>query len=381
MRRYGLWCEAQAVHKSSVTKARAKVSWEFFKDLFEDAVRLAYDTIPETAKLLWLGRSVYAIDGSQFILPANPNIRETFDPDSGLSTNGKGHFPYCLVSTLYDVFRKIPVARTIVDSKGSEREEAECLLQQIPTPKNLILFDRGYPSFELIHLLTSMKNNAFIFRCCATSTFKVITEFVDKGLEQAELYIDPTNNFLNKVPIENRKKFKPIKLRIIRLESPEDGTVSVLLTNLYNKSKYALQDIIDLYFKRWEIEVYYRHEKTVLGVTKFHARTVNGVLQEMYAIAIMSVLARTMMHLSSTLIFDGKHMPQFKNTIYALSSDVGQLVSDDPEAAARIFEELILEISKIVYEKPLKQRPSQPRVNKSPNNKWQEHKRRKSAVK
>lgn len=378
MRRYGLWRDAQAVHRSSVSKARRKISWEFFKDLFEDAVRLAYTTLPMAANMLWFGMSVYAIDGSQYILPANQNIRETFDPDSGLSTNGKGHFPYCLVSTLYDVFRRIPVARTIVDSKGSEREEAARLLKQLPTKKNLILFDRGYPGFELIHLLTSMKNTAFIFRCYTTSTFNVITDFVNKGLEQGELYIDPTDNFLAKLPKENRKKIKSIKLRIIRMESPTDGTVSVLLTNLYNKSKFSSQDLTDLYFKRWEIEVYYRDEKIVLNATQFHSRTVNGVLQEMYAIAIMSVLARTMMHLSSELILHGKHMPQFKNAIIALSSDVGQLVTDAPETAAWIFKELLQEISRVVYYRPLMKRQPQPRVNKGPNNKWKYRKRRKS---
>lgn len=378
MRRYGVWRDAQAVHRSSVSKARRKISWEFFKDLFEDAVRLAYKTLPVTAHMLWFGMSVYAIDGSQFILPATKNIRDTFDPDSGLSTNGKGHFPYCLVSTLYDVFRRMPVARTIVDSKGSEREEAAALLKQVPTKRNLILFDRGYPSFELIHQLTSMKHTAFIFRCYTTSTFTVITEFVNKGLDQGELYIDPTDNFLAKVPKANRKNIKPIKLRIIRMESPADGTVSVLLTNLYNKSKFSVQDITDLYFKRWEIEVYYRNEKTVLDVTKFHARTVNGVLQEMYAIATMSVLARTMMHLSSEIILEGKRMPQLKNAMIALSSDVGQLVSDDPETAAWIFKELLQEISRVVYHSPLIKRPSQPRVNKGPNNKWKYRKRRKS---
>lgn len=372
-----MWRDAQAVHRSSISKARRKISWEFFKDLFEDAVRLAYNTIPVTANMLWFGMSVYAIDGSQFILPATQNIRETFDPDSGLSTNGKGHFPYCLVSTLYDVFRRMPVARTIVDSKGSEREEAARLLKYLPTKKNLILFDRGYPSFELIHLLTSMKNTAFIFRCYTTSTFNVITDFADKGLDQGELLMAPTDNFLTNIPKENRKKIKPIKLRIIRMVSPSDGTVSVLLTNLHNKSKFSSQDIIDLYFKRWEVEVYYRDEKIILDAIKFHSRTVNGVLQEMYAIAIMSVLARTIIHLSSEFILEGKHMPQFKNTIVALSSDVGHLVSDDPEKAALIFKELIQEISRVVYHRPLMKRQPQPRVNKGPNNKWKYRKRRK----
>jgi hypothetical protein len=58
--------------------------------------------------------SVYATDGSKYNLPATGNIREKFDPDSGLQNKGKGHYPQCLVSTHYDVFRRLAIARTVV---------------------------------------------------------------------------------------------------------------------------------------------------------------------------------------------------------------------------------------------------------------------------
>jgi len=58
--------------------------------------------------------SVYATDGSIYNLPATDKIREKFDPNSGLQNKGKGHYPQCLVSTLFDVFRRLPIARTVV---------------------------------------------------------------------------------------------------------------------------------------------------------------------------------------------------------------------------------------------------------------------------
>jgi len=378
MNRYGLWPDAHPVHRTSVSKARQKISWEFFKDLMVNAVQLAYDNIPTTDNHLWHGKSVFAIDGSQYILPASPHIRETFDPSSGLETNGRGHFPQCLVSTLYDVFRRLPVARTVVDSQGSERDEAANLLKHLPTKNNLILFDRGYPSFELIHMLSSETPSRFVFRCPAKSSFKAIDEFLIKDKQQGYIHISPTGRFLSKVPPGNRKEIKAIKLRIIKMVSPSDGTVSVLITNLYNESKYSYQDITDLYFKRWEVEVYYRDEKTVLNATKFHTRTVNGVLQEMYAIPVMSLIARTLMHLSLEKNLENKQMPQFKNSIIALSSELGLFVSNEIERAISIFKELLQEMLRVPYPKTAKKRPSTRRVNKSPNNKWKDNKRQKS---
>lgn len=69
---------------------------------------------------------------------------------------------------------------------------------------------------------------------------------------------------------KQRRELKPIKLRIIKLVSP-DGTVSVLLTDLFSKRKYGCDEIIDLYFRRWEVENYYRDEKITLQIEKFRA--------------------------------------------------------------------------------------------------------------
>jgi len=53
-------------------------------------VSLAPQRWPTDVKYLWHGLSVFAIDGSKFTLPDSPEIRDYFDPDSGLQNVGKG---------------------------------------------------------------------------------------------------------------------------------------------------------------------------------------------------------------------------------------------------------------------------------------------------
>ena len=96
--------------------------------------------------------SVYAIDGSKYTLPATDEIRKEFDPQSGLSSPGKGHYPQCLVSTAYDVFKRFPVARCVAPYNTSEREEAGKLLPSIESG-GVILFDRGYPGYAFLKTL------------------------------------------------------------------------------------------------------------------------------------------------------------------------------------------------------------------------------------
>ncbi len=312
--------------------------------------------------------SVFAIDGSKYTLPASPEIRDEFDPKSGLQNPGKGHFPMCLVSTVYDVFRRLPIARTVVPVDSSEREEVKALLPFIPV-RSVLLLDRGYPSFDLISYLLEQFDGYFIFRCKAQTTFSAVQAFLKSCKSEATIWITPGGNYLNKIPKARRRSVKSIKLRVVRLVSP-DGTVSVLLTNLLDKKRFPRDEIIALYFKRWEVESYYRDEKIVLELDRFHSTTCNGVRQELFAAMIMSVISRTLMQLSIQTFLDGSRELQFKNTIMTLASDAAFLAPEDPEKAVEIFDEILEEISRVIYYRSKKPREPQPRVTKRKRNKW-----------
>ena len=367
-RRNGLWSGAEAIHRSALTKARRKIGWQVFRDILNRAVLLAYELWPKESRFLWHGMSVFAIDGSKYTLPASQEIRNEFDPKSGLQNPGKGHFPMCLVSTAYDVFRRLPIVRTVVPVDSSEREEAKELLPFIPA-RSVLLFDRGYPSFELITYLLEQFDGFFIFRCQAQSTFSAVQTFLKSRKSEATLWITPSSNYLSKIPPAHRKGVKPIKLRVVRLTSP-DGSVSVLLTNLHDRKRFARDEIITLYFRRWEVESYYRDEKVFLELDRFHSKTCNGVRQELFAAMIMSVISRTLMQLSTQTFLDNSRELQFKNTIMTLASEAAVLAPEDPEKAVKIFDEILEDISRVIYYRPKKPRAPQTRVTKRKRNKW-----------
>jgi len=107
---------------------------------------------PQTIRIRGRG-CLFAIDGSKYNLPASVALRAASDPDSGLDRPGKGHYPQCLVSTACDVFRRLPIARTVQPiALANEREEAKALVPHIPKG-GILLFDRGYPSYDLADYL------------------------------------------------------------------------------------------------------------------------------------------------------------------------------------------------------------------------------------
>ncbi|MFH1147820.1 MAG: IS4 family transposase [Pseudomonadota bacterium] len=376
-RRSGLWPAMEPAHRSTLSKARSKIDWQIFRDILAEAVDVANAIWPKLPHYLWHGMSVYAIDGSKYTLPATVEIRKEFDPKSGLQYSGKGHFPQCLVSTAYDVFRRLPIARTVVSVNASEREQAKDLGASIPSG-SVLLFDRGYPSYEFILFLCQSFSGHFVFRCPATSTFPAVESFVKSGKEEDIIWIDPSNKYLSRANAKQRQKLETIKLRVIRLVAP-DGKVSVLLTNLYNRKMFTRSEIIDLYFRRWEIEGHYRDEKIVLEVEVFHGRTCNSIRQELFAASIMTVISRTLMVAPFEVLGSETKEFQFKNTIMTLASEAAVLTSDDPEKAIAIFREIIKELARVKYYRPKVPRPAQPRVTKKNLNKWAQAKIKKVA--
>ena len=367
-RRCGLWPKAQPAGRSAVSKGRAKLPWTAFRTTLERAVDLAYELWPERPGESWHAMTVLAVDGSKFNLPATEEIRQAYDPNSGFEHPGKGHYPQCLISTLYDVFRRLPLARSIAPCHSCERQEALKLLR-CARDKSLVIFDRGYPSYEMFLSLTRQFAGHFLMRCGTTSTFPVVHDFLRSGKKESIIRISPSCDYRRSVTPQERKTLPMITVRAIRACDPE-GNETVLLTSLLDMQAFPRQEIVDLYYKRWEVEVYYREEKVVQDIQRFHSRTLNGIQQELFDVAIMTVISRTMAALSEEAHELSAHRIQQKNAVVTLARDAAILAPSNPRKALGIFEELLQEIARVKYYPPKNTRPAAPRISKAAKNKW-----------
>lgn len=324
--------------------------------MFYQTVTIAYETFPDSDKYKWHGMSVIAFDGSKYTLPASDELRQDFDLRSGLQNPGKGHYPQCLVSTAFDVLKNVLIDKRIAPCDTSERAEALKMLPQI-RENNVLLFDRGYPGYDFINELIKKYNGYFLFRCSATSSFAALKEFVDSNKTNTIIYITPSNQPQKKADLSENNSQAAIKLRAIKLVSP-DGELSILLTNLFDEKTYSETSIQELYYKRWGIEVHYLHDKQTVEIEKFHSLFTNGILQEIYASAIMNVISRILMIMSvqekasgNETTFDSNE-PQFKNALKAISNDIALLACQNPQKVAIYFKELLREIARVRYYKP-----------------------------
>jgi hypothetical protein len=251
--------ETMSITKQSFSEARQKILPEAFIKIFYQIVEWYYGTIPfKTYKRYRLS----AIDGSIIELNNSQILRDAY----GYEKNDHKLTARALVSGVYDLENEIMIAAKITRCKYGERKAAMELIDElirIGVKDDLIIFDRGYPATTLILKL----ENAGIKYIMRTSTgfLKVVKE----AKEPDQVIEIPDGN----------KGF--IKIRIVKFLL-DSGVEETLITNLFDQ-EFGIQELKELYFKRWGVETKYNELKNRLELENFTGDTPIAVEQDFYA--------------------------------------------------------------------------------------------------
>src|SRR5580700_2460068 len=68
-----------------------------------------------------------------------------------------------------------------------------------------------------------------------------------------------------------------------------------LVTTLLDAGKYTAAALADLYYRRWQVEVNFRHIKATMKMDVLRCKTVEGVLKELAVFALAYNLVRSVM--------------------------------------------------------------------------------------
>jgi hypothetical protein len=238
--------------------ARQNIRWEALLELFELTVDEAYKL--EIKR--WKGYRLFAIDGSKIALPNDPAMREYF------GTMGAGNSsPTAQGSILYDVCNDIIADALIepltVDERALALRHIEKLGKMESFGKELILFDRGYPSQELIRVLWERG-----------------IDFVMRVRQKFSLEIDGLSMGEHRIKVEaGGGEMRAVRVIKFRLSSGETET---LISSLMDR-KHTVKGFKALYFKRWPVETKYDEIKKKLEVENFSGRLVDNIRQDFYA--------------------------------------------------------------------------------------------------
>jgi len=352
------------IDRAAITRSRNKLSYKYFDFLFKKLINTLKIYEKDEPRYQWHGFNLIGIDGSKVNLPATPEIRKYFDPKSGLR-DGSGHYPQCLVSTAYDLIREAPVARTVTPINGCERKESFKMIENIPS-NSLALFDRGYLSFELLDTFREKFTGELLLRCPGSSTFNEIIKFMKSNKNEDVITINPPTKYRQK---HKKRVIKPITVRIIRMTNPgcED---SPIITTLMDKIEYPASKLAKLYWKRWGSETGYRHEKSSGKIENWHSKTVNGVLQELFAFPIIHALSGLMVRSSRKTRKNRMAKPVTKEVLKRTKKIISLFANYKKERLYKWLGKLITAINNYLYYPPkVKRKPNQ-RISMQPKNRF-----------
>jgi hypothetical protein len=354
--------ELTAASRSSLCEARQKIHWRAFEYLLQETDRNIHQegSLPESSR--WRGHVVRAIDGTKLTLPHSEEILEYFPQ----RTSGPivSHYPFAVMMTAVNVFTGHPCSARIQNMHGSEHEMLLSMLSEFKTG-DIALLDRGLISKPL--WLALADRGQFHITRLSQGKGRYIASLLLKS-NRKELIVslevkDPEG-------LQGEKRI--LKLRLIRGKKQKDGKYLILITNLLDAQKYPRSAILDLYRKRWEAETLYHRVKNLLALPKFHARTLNGIMQEIYAnLLILSWTALLVMQtVQEKRINHSKIMPNFKNATEVMRRHLPQLLELPSIKSQRnaLIGQMIDQAQRVLCKKQLGR--SYPRYSRQPINKW-----------
>jgi hypothetical protein len=276
----GLEDSPQAFASSSVCEARMKLDPNIFKELNSKIIEKWVEYVE--SQPLWHGHRLFGVDGSKFNLPRELIVAGYKTPCD------QAHYPQGLVSGVYDLLTGIPHDFDIT-SHHNERTCAKKHLHEFFKKGDVIVYDRGYFSFEFLELHVRLGIHC-IFRL-QPNTLKEIEDFWDSDKEDEVLLLHPSLEFAKAV----RKgtigaSLNPIKARLIKYVI--GGTTFVLCTTLIDAERYPKDIFPGVYHSRWGFEEMLKVSKVITGVQDFHAKTELGIKQELFAHYLLITLQK-----------------------------------------------------------------------------------------
>ena len=194
----------------------------------------------------------------------------------------------------YELLKSVPVKFQLTDGKGSEKA---VLTENLEAGRFYVL-DRGYAKYKLLQQIIDAESN-FACRIKDDSVFEIIEERgLDSDSLQAGIHRDMIVRLGSKPVADDLKQ----PVRIIQLKTTEQTQYSSHTlpyrgrkppeTMLICTDRLDLPaDVIALIYKcRWQIEIFFRFFKHILGCRHLLSYCDNGIELEIYAAIIACLL-------------------------------------------------------------------------------------------
>lgn len=204
--------------------------------------------------------------------------------DSSVVNIGKGLAPELYyqdeksairISTLLSYGTKLPSKIDILPAKVGERNFIDGYAN---SKENIYLFDKGYYKYSWYDEMSDNKYKFVTRQQGNAVTEEYLSTYT--GIENLYDYVVTMGSDYSK----NKTKHKYREILYFAKDSDEEFR---LLTNIFDM---PAEDIVSLYKKRWDIELFFKWIKQHLTIKKWSGRTLNAISIQIYCALIIYIL-------------------------------------------------------------------------------------------
>ncbi len=355
----GSGVEIPSTDTSAYCQARERLPEKLLENLFGKAAqRLSEKVVTE---YLWCGRNVKVIDGSTVSMPDTIENQKAY-PQPKSQKPGCG-FPIAKIGVIFSLATGAAVA-LVIDVLNTHDIKLARKLYEFLNPLDILLGDRAFcASADIVAIKklncdavfrkhqarkASMRKGKIVGACDKLVTWYK-PKICPKGLNLDEFDALPQT-------ITVREIFYYIVIPGFRT-----GRVS-LITTLLDTTTYPSLEIVELYGKRWDVELDLRHLKTTLGMDVLRCKTPSMVRKEIYVYLLAYNLLRSLMWSAGTTYGTSPLRLSLQGTRHHLNNFMTQLLA----ACSTVRQQIYCTLLKVIVHKAVPSRPgrTEPRVRK-----------------
>ena len=249
------------------------------------------------------GYRLFAVDGSSLNISHDPNDVDTYYQNT---PKIKG-FNQMHLNALYDLCSKIYVDAIVRPEK--KKGECKALVDMVDRSsikdKVIIVGDRGFEAYNnlahierkgwhyVIRVKDSSASNSILSGVAlpkddefdAPVSFVLTRKQTNEVKARPDIYKNmPSHGTFDFLDLHDNK-FYPISFRAVRVLLP-NGEYETLITNL-DADAFPADELRKIYKQRWGIETSFRTLKYTIGLSNFHAKKRDFIVQEIFARLIL----------------------------------------------------------------------------------------------
>lgn len=338
---------------SSLSEARGKLDLEACRTILRQVSARLEMMTPKRFRHP-SGRRFIGLDGLHLIAPRSVDTRRRLN-EAKYHSWFASHCPQALTVVAVDLMRRLPLDFILLPKGRGERAGAQQLAEHF-RPGDVAVMDRGFPARWLLAEFLGRGIDVVVRMTTAKAgSWAEVAAFMKSGKNSAivDLRIDAKRTVPMRLIRRNFRRGRPR-----RGQTPE---TMVILTTLTEADGFDRDTVIKLYESRWGVETVFREMKCEFDIERFHAKSVEGIQQEIAAVLTWIAFASAIQLIAESKLPEGRRV--LRTLCFAEATKVMQAIL----AGGDLAQVLITALENVcLYHYAPKSGRSYPRERKSP---------------